>query len=181
MCTPPTDSMDVPLQPALATPLMILSRLPPTSREGIPNLPFLLDKPKECVNLIHLWLRLVVQSRHGQSHTAIDFGKLSPPMRHFHEICVRLEAKTRHLVKLAEQWEEDTSDGESLIQEASGLTIDRRSSRSRSPALSSSNSDRKFWSLDEISGSPTKSGLGSTSKKMGDAMGSVFGLKKKRR
>src|ERR1700712_4703616 len=56
ICSVPSSSLPVIIPPSYSTPLTILSRLPPTSREGFPSLPYLIDHAKSFASLVNLWL-----------------------------------------------------------------------------------------------------------------------------
>ena len=56
ICAIPADRPAPIVTPSYATPIQILGRLPPTSREGFPSLPFLIDHARSFANLISIWL-----------------------------------------------------------------------------------------------------------------------------
>ena len=56
VCYVPSGQIQVITPPSYSTPINILNRLPPTSREGFPSLPHLIDHAKSFVTLVGLWL-----------------------------------------------------------------------------------------------------------------------------
>ncbi|KAI9692723.1 MAG: hypothetical protein M1820_009428 [Bogoriella megaspora] len=95
-----------PPPPAYSTPLAILNRLPPTSREGFPSLPYLVDHARNYAALIQLWLSSQSKNRNGI--TAEDGDLLT-----FHGMCVELNGRTQQCLERAERAERPTS-GSSL-------------------------------------------------------------------
>ncbi|KAL8950492.1 MAG: hypothetical protein Q9222_003481 [Ikaeria aurantiellina] len=86
-----------PIPASYATPITILGRLPGTSREGFPSLPFLIDQAKECATLVDLWL-----------DRPINFDaplSTSEELRAFSDLCTSLREKTKHCLDRAEQAE----------------------------------------------------------------------------
>ncbi|CAO1602976.1 GTPase activating factor [Xanthoria calcicola] len=86
-----------PIPPSYATPITILGRLPGTSREGFPSLPYLIDQAKECATLVDLWL--------DRPHDLDDPVRMSDELQSFNDMCVYLREKTKHCVSRAEQAE----------------------------------------------------------------------------
>ncbi|KAL8673619.1 MAG: hypothetical protein Q9168_001974 [Polycauliona sp. 1 TL-2023] len=86
-----------PIPPSYATPITILGRLPGTSREGFPSLPYLIDQAKECSALVDLWL--------DRSHDADDYENMSDELQSFNDMCEFLKDKAKHCVSRAEQAE----------------------------------------------------------------------------
>lgn len=86
-----------PIPPSYATPITILGRLPGTSREGFPSLPYLIDQAKECAALVDLWL--------DRPHNLDDPGHMSDELRSFNDMCEFLKEKAKHCVSRAEQAE----------------------------------------------------------------------------
>ena len=85
------------IPPSYATPITILNRLPPTSKEGFPSLPYLIDQARECASLIDVWL----DARHE-----IDNGfEWSTELQAFDELCEGSRLKARECLSHAEQAE----------------------------------------------------------------------------
>ncbi|KAL8645452.1 MAG: hypothetical protein Q9226_007295 [Calogaya cf. arnoldii] len=86
-----------PIPPSYATPITILGRLPGTSREGFPSLPYLIDQAKECAALVDLWL--------NRPHDLEDPLHMSDELQSFNDMCEFLKEKAKHCVSRAEQAE----------------------------------------------------------------------------
>ena len=56
LCSISADHRTSTIPPSYATPITILGRLPGTSREGFPSLPYLIDQARECAGLVDVWL-----------------------------------------------------------------------------------------------------------------------------
>lgn len=85
------------IPPSYATPITILGRLPGTSREGFPSLPYLIDQARECANLVDIWL----DARHQ-----IDSGiEWSDELKRFDSLCEESREKSRQCLTRAEQAE----------------------------------------------------------------------------
>ncbi|KAL8775089.1 MAG: hypothetical protein Q9209_000568 [Squamulea sp. 1 TL-2023] len=86
-----------PIPPSYATPITILGRLPGTSREGFPSLPYLIDQAKECAALVDLWL--------DRPQDLDDPMYMSEELQSFDEMCKTLKEQAKHCVNRAEQAE----------------------------------------------------------------------------
>lgn len=84
--------------PSYTTPIQILSRLPATSREGFPSLPFLIDHARSYANLIRVWLEVVPQRM-------AELEDVDPSLAKFHELAQRLHERTEEVLAEAEQAE----------------------------------------------------------------------------
>ncbi|KAG8529437.1 uncharacterized protein KY384_006074 [Bacidia gigantensis] len=85
------------IPPSYATPITILNRLPGTSKEGFPSLPYLIDQARECANLVDVWL----DARHE-----VDSGvEWSKELQYFDELCEASRDKARECLSRAEQAE----------------------------------------------------------------------------
>lgn len=80
-----------------ATPITILGRLPSTSREGFPSLPYLIDQARECAGLVGVWL--------DTQHDPDNGGPMSEELTKFNALCEDLRQKTRDCLNRAEQAE----------------------------------------------------------------------------
>lgn len=85
------------IPPSYATPITILGRLPDTSREGFPSLPYLIDQARECAGLIETWLN----ARHEIDHNLL----WSDELRKFDALCEHLRQRTKDCLACAEQAE----------------------------------------------------------------------------
>ncbi|KAI9671885.1 MAG: hypothetical protein M1817_003430 [Caeruleum heppii] len=95
ICVLGPDPTPITVPPAYATPITILARLPPTSREGFPSLPHLIDAPRELAGLVNLWMEKVatVEAKQG----------LHGDLLAFHRICVALSRRSSDCLAKAEQ------------------------------------------------------------------------------
>lgn len=84
--------------PSYHTPLQILGRLPPTSREGFPSLPFLIDQSRCFANLIHVWLEVVPER-------LSELEEIDPSLSKFHELALHIQERTEDFLDEAEQAE----------------------------------------------------------------------------
>ncbi|KAJ5109249.1 hypothetical protein N7456_005924 [Penicillium angulare] len=84
--------------PSYTTPLQILGRLPLTSREGFPSLPFLVDQSRCFANLIHIWLEVVPER-------LSELEEIDPSLSKFHELALHLQERTEDCLDEAEQAE----------------------------------------------------------------------------
>jgi hypothetical protein len=100
------------------TPMTIMQRLPPTSREGFPSLPYLIDQARAFAELIQLWLEATTEMSGGLETTASarSHAELIGAIRAsegdlmaFHEICVRLNKRTQECLNRAERAERPNS------------------------------------------------------------------------
>jgi GTPase-activator protein for Ras-like GTPase/C2 domain len=87
--------------PSYATPITILARLPPTSKEGFPSLPYLIDHPKNFAALVQMW----TEPTNIKKHEHILDGNLL----RFHRICLSLQQRAKECLETAEQAERPSS------------------------------------------------------------------------
>ncbi|KAI5284261.1 hypothetical protein KEM52_002985 [Ascosphaera acerosa] len=99
ICAIPSERVPQTLNPSYATPIQILRRLPPTSREGFPSLPFLIDHPRSFALLVTLWLESAPEDVATNKDT-------EPVVLQFHELCLDLQKKTIECLNMAEQAEQ---------------------------------------------------------------------------
>ncbi|CAK3951086.1 Ras GTPase-activating ngap [Lecanosticta acicola] len=101
------------------TPMTIMQRLPPSSREGFPSLPYLIDQARAFADLIHLWLE-AVSALSNQNDSASLPGKSHQDVVHaieasegdlkgFHQLCEELNARTQECLNRAERAERPDS------------------------------------------------------------------------
>ncbi|KAH2989655.1 hypothetical protein KXW58_004180 [Aspergillus fumigatus] len=98
ICAIPADRPTPIVTPSYATPIQILNRLPPTSREGFPSLPFLIDHARSFANLIRIWL----EAAPGK---LAELEDIDPAVKKFHEMALRLHQRTKECLSKAEQAE----------------------------------------------------------------------------
>lgn len=84
--------------PSYTTPIQILGRLPATSREGFPSLPFLIDHARCYANLIRVWLDIVPDR-------IAEIEEADSTLAKFHELAHRLHERTEEVLDEAEQAE----------------------------------------------------------------------------
>ena len=125
ICDISSDRASSSIPPSYATPITILGRLPGTSREGFPSLPYLIDQARECMSLVDLWLDTV--------HEIEDSNEWSKELQRFDKLCEEAREKARQCLTRAEQaerpsgslepkWEElvEQMQKKSRLREASG-------------------------------------------------------------
>lgn len=98
----PTTSPQSPIPASYSTPLQILQRLPPTSREGFPSLPYLIDHARNFAALVNLWL-----DHCGPQ--ALNIHEGDGDLLIFHHLCQRLRQRTEDCLAKAERAERPSS------------------------------------------------------------------------
>ena len=98
VCAIPADRPAPIVTPSYATPIQILGRLPQTSREGFPSLPFLLDHARSFASLIRIWLETVPAR-------LAELEEVDPVLLKFNETVIRLHQRTKDLLNMAEDAE----------------------------------------------------------------------------
>jgi hypothetical protein len=101
------------------TPMTIMQRLPPSSREGFPSLPYLIDQARSFADLIHLWLEAVMAlsnpsdngSLPGKTHSDILDAIMATDgeLKDFHTLCEELNTRTQECLNRAERAERPDS------------------------------------------------------------------------
>jgi hypothetical protein len=94
ICSVPLKAPTKAVSPSYATPIQILGRLPATSREGFPSLPYLIDSAQRFANLVSLWL-----DHFPANH--FENKDVEQPLRDFHDACVEIQQRTNDAVQLA--------------------------------------------------------------------------------
>lgn len=89
--------------PSYTTPLQILGRLPSTSREGFPSLPFLVDQARCFANLIRIWLEVVPER-------LSELEEIDASLARFHQLALQLQERTEDCLDEAEQAERPSGD-----------------------------------------------------------------------
>lgn len=111
VCTLPVvvATSDAPAIPAsYATPIAIRNRLPLTSREGFPSLPYLIDQGREFAGLVELWLQ-GTSGKDGAEGIATAIGTEDGDLLGFHTLCTQLNARTQECLARAERAERPNS------------------------------------------------------------------------
>ena len=85
------------IPPSYATPITILKRLPDTSKEGFPSLPYLIDQAREFAGLIDVWLDV----RRGMDPNT----PMSEELKRFDDLCEECRENSRQCLTRAEQAE----------------------------------------------------------------------------
>ncbi|KAF7889932.1 uncharacterized protein EAF02_002347 [Botrytis sinoallii] len=88
-----------------STPITILARLPPTSREGFPSLPYLVDHARSFADLVKLWLE-------GTSNSMTQY--FEGDLGEFNELCKALKKRTDECILKAEEYGDRVADQVSL-------------------------------------------------------------------
>ncbi|KAI9743918.1 MAG: hypothetical protein M1818_002652 [Claussenomyces sp. TS43310] len=104
ICDIPVDRNILAPPASYSTPLTILGRLPPTSKEGFPSLPYLIDQPRCFAALVKLWLESTSLS------TATH--QLEGNLLKFHKLCLGLQRRTDECLAKAENATLDRDDGD---------------------------------------------------------------------
>lgn len=98
VCAIPADRPVPVVTPSYTTPIQILGRLPPTSREGFPSLPLLIDYARSFANLIRVWLDISPDRLNELTELDVSLAK-------FQKEALRLRARTEECLRRAEQAE----------------------------------------------------------------------------
>ena len=102
------------------TPMTIMHRLPLTSREGFPSLPYLIDQARCFAELIQLWLETTSQASEQQDTGPGPTGRQhinllqaihssDGDLKAFHDVCSSLHARTQECLSRAERAERPNS------------------------------------------------------------------------
>jgi hypothetical protein len=150
VCDVPSGQIQVNIPPSYLTPLNILNRLPPTSREGFPSLPHLIDHAKSFVTLVGLWLD-------NCPADILDQIKPDSELATFHRTCVELRQRTDECLARAERAERPSSQSGEAWEELVGQleTDTSLSTTSSNTAIEDGTSSRSRTLLAESSGRPS--------------------------
>lgn len=133
ICNIPADRPAPMVSPSYATPIQILGRLPPTSREGFPSLPFLIDHARSFASLTNLWLE-------ASKEKLAEIEEVDPVVHKFNEIAQGLHERTKECMGRAEQAERPSGSleikWEELVDsmERSATFYDESSSKPTTPS-----------------------------------------------
>lgn len=139
VCAIPADRPVPIVTPSYTTPIQILGRLPYTSREGFPSLPFLIDHARSFANLIRVWLEVAPERLEELTELDVNLAK-------FQKEALRLQARTEECLTRAEQAERPSGSleikWEALVDsmERAVTFYDESSSKPSTPAPETSGS-----------------------------------------
>ena len=134
ICSIPADRQAEALNASYATPIQILSRLPPTSREGFPSLPYLIDNARSFAVLVRMWLAVA----------PLDLSEIpdvDENVTKFHDLCHQIQQRTKDCLNRAEQAERPSGcledKWEELVEqmEKSGTFYEDSPSQVNTPAI----------------------------------------------
>jgi hypothetical protein len=94
ICSVPLKPPTKAVSPSYATPIQMLGRLPATSREGFPSLPYLIDSAQRFANLVSLWLGHFPAS-------GFENEVVQQPLHDFHNACLEIHQLTSKAVQSA--------------------------------------------------------------------------------
>ncbi|KAI1333714.1 GTPase [Xylariaceae sp. FL0016] len=118
MCSIPTERNVVALPASYSTPITILGRLSPTSREGFPSLPYLIDHQRNFAALVKLWL----ESNHA---TAAEPQTFDGELGEFHIRCVELQRRSDDCLAKMEILR--AAENESIVTEEMAESLEKAS------------------------------------------------------
>jgi hypothetical protein len=95
VCAIPAERTTFAVPASYSTPITILARLPPTSREGFPSLPYLIDHARCFADLVKLWLE-------GTTHHMTQ--NLEGDLAEFNHLCQTLKKRTDECILKAEEY-----------------------------------------------------------------------------
>ncbi|RAO68731.1 uncharacterized protein BHQ10_004743 [Talaromyces amestolkiae] len=98
ICAIPAERPAAIVTPQYATPIQILGRLPPTSREGFPSLPFLIDHARSFAALTKIWLLKAPENLN-------EMEDVEPSVAKFHSLALELQRRTKECFSKAESAE----------------------------------------------------------------------------
>ncbi|KAM5445325.1 GTPase activating factor [Microsporum canis] len=136
ICAIPAERPPQIVNPSFATPIQILGRLPPTSREGFPSLPFLIDNARSFACLARVWLQAAPSG-------LTEIPDMDVNILKFHSLCIELENRTKESLNKAEQAEQPSGNLEVKWEEIaeqvekSGTFYDESSSKANTPSKES--------------------------------------------
>ena len=117
------------IPPSYATPITILKRLPDTSKEGFPSLPYLIDQAREFASLIDVWL--------DARRETDPNNPMSEELRRFDNLCKESREKSKQCLRRAEQAERPSGalepKWEELVEQMERKTRSRERNEQSSP------------------------------------------------
>ncbi|PGH26566.1 hypothetical protein AJ80_01695 [Polytolypa hystricis UAMH7299] len=134
ICSIPSERPTQNVNPSYATPIQILGRLPLTSREGFPSLPFLIDQSRSFAVLVTLWLN-------GAPRNLTEIPEMDHNVLAFHDLCLKLQQRTKDCLNQAEQAEKPNGNlelkWEELVEqmEKSATFYEESSSKANTPSI----------------------------------------------
>jgi hypothetical protein len=109
VCAVPAERNTFALPASYSTPITILARLPPTSREGFPSLPYLIDHARNFAALVKLWLEATTQYMQPENLEGdlFEFNRLCISLQRRTDDCLsKAESGDRNIDTLSLQWED---------------------------------------------------------------------------
>ncbi|SZF05864.1 unnamed protein product [Blumeria hordei] len=95
ICAIPVEHDNSILPASYSTPITIYGRLPPTSREGFPSLPYLIDHAQNFSRLVQIWLEATKKG--------MTIDNAQEEVHEFHQLCLQLQQRTDECLFKAEQ------------------------------------------------------------------------------
>ncbi|OTB09174.1 hypothetical protein M426DRAFT_51149 [Hypoxylon sp. CI-4A] len=117
MCSIPSERNLASVPASYSTPVTILGRLSPISREGFPSLPYLIDHPRNYAALVKVWLETSHKSN------AADPSDFDAELAEFHVICLHLQRRSDECLARMEAWR--SSENESVATEDLADALER--------------------------------------------------------
>jgi hypothetical protein len=126
ICDIPAERNTFALPASYSTPITILARLPPTSREGFPSLPYLIDHARNFAALVKLWLDSTssYMPPQGLDGELMEFNNICIALQRRTDDCLlKAEASERTADQLSLQWEEiaETLEHSHLVESPTDL------------------------------------------------------------
>jgi hypothetical protein len=157
VCDVSSTTIQVNIPPSYSTPLAILNRLPPTSREGFPSLPHLIDHARSFATLVNLWLEHVGEM--------VEVAEEQTELLKFHLECLRLRKRTEECLTSAERAERPGSQNEGAWDDIVGQLRSDAATDEACSVTSTTHSQHTFFHTRTDSSSTSPSTITSSSAK----------------
>lgn len=108
VCSVPTDHREH-STPTYSTPLAVFQRLPQSSREGFPSLPFLIDRARSLSKLVNLWLENVNIPDNAEAAPTPSGLAGTGDLARFHALCLGLHKTNKTCLASVERAEKPTN------------------------------------------------------------------------
>lgn len=149
------------LPASYSTPMTILQRLPPTSKEGFPSLPYLIDHARSFSALVKLWLDTTGKYMAPQG--------LEGELLEFHKLCIALKRRTDDCFQKAEQADQKADQlslkWDDIVEGLDGTTIHTGDSTPRHNSDAGQPSPR--WTDYPVSTTTSRAAPGSSGSEIG--------------
>ncbi|KAI1826102.1 Rho GTPase activation protein [Xylaria intraflava] len=118
LCSVTSDRSAITVSASYSTPVMIMGRLSPKSREGFPSLPYLIDHQRNYAALVKLWV---------ESHppSASSSHVFEGELKEFHNTCVNLQDRADSCMARMEMLR--ASENESIVTDDMVETFEKSS------------------------------------------------------